>query len=558
MITIENFSEVLGSTGADNLIGSDLDALYGLAGNDTLGAVENTEDVILIGGSGDDLYEGSNNSTLIVVENGNDDNDVGRATGIGFNKDTSFSLEIDEGRHLYVGDTASNQYALLFDWQTPENRIETFELEDGTFSYQDVNGNIRSSPGYLGSVTWEEAISQEAFDLERIGLSIDTIDEAIAQVNTRSVALESLESILNNRSTALESLGLIANNGSAALESQDSIGNLRDVVGSEGDDNILGSNLQILYGLEGNDTLATVEGLLPDGLATTFLVGGSGDTRYRVGNNSTTMVIENGNTDNDVGQATGIGFNKDTSFSLEIDEARHLLVGDLESNQYAFLIDWQDQENRIESFELEDGTFSYQDVVDNFRFLPGYLGSFTWEALGISSAIFDEAIAQVNARSASLEAQDPVTGEIVYRFFDPTAGGHLYTTDVVERDYIVDNLDNYNFEGASYKAADPLTGSPVSVYRFFNPSTGVHLYTIDEVEKDYIIENLDNFSFEGEKFSAYREGIGSTIPIYRFYEPSLGVHFYTPSEVEKDFVEDNLSNYNFEGIAYYANPVDFV
>ncbi len=84
------------------------------------------------------------------------------------------------------------------------------------------------------------------------------------------------------------------------------IGNFREVVGNEGDDNLLGSDLQVLYGLEGNDTLATVEGLLPDSMATSFLVGGSGDNRYRVGNNSTAIIIENSNTDNDVGQATSI------------------------------------------------------------------------------------------------------------------------------------------------------------------------------------------------------------------------------------------------------------
>ena len=334
------------------------------------------------------------------------------------------------------------------------------------------------------------------------------------------------------------------------------IGNFSEVVGSEGVDNLLGSDLQVLYGLEENDTLATAEGSLPDGTATSFLVGGSGDNRYRVGNNSTAIIIENSNTDNDVGQATGIGFNKDTSFSMEIDNGRHLFVGDIESNQYALLVDWQNPENRIENFELEDGTFSYQSVVDNFRSFSGYLGSFTWEELGSSSETFNEAIAQVNTRSATLESQDPITGEIVYRFFNPSIGVHFYTIDEFERDYIVDNLTNYNFEGASYKAADPLTGSPIPVYRFFNPGTGAHLYTISEVEKDFIIDNLDNYNFEGEKFFAYQEDLDSTIPIYRFYEPSLGVHFYTPSEGEKNFVEENLTNYDFEGIAYYAHPVD--
>ncbi|MGB5709626.1 MAG: hypothetical protein WBM44_01760, partial [Waterburya sp.] len=312
MITIGNFNEVIGTRGVDNLTGSDLDALYSVAGNDTLGAVENTEDAILIGGSGDDLYEASNNSTLIVVENGNDDNDVGKATGVGFFKDTSFSLEIDNGRHLYAGDTESNQYYLVVDWQAPENRIETFEAEDGNFSYQDVVDNLRSSPGYQGSFTWEEAIAQEAFDLERLGLSIDTIDEAISQVNSRS----------------------------AALESREPIGNFRDIVGGEGADNLLGTDLQALYGLEGDDTLRAVEVPLPAGTTTLTIsaIGGSGDDTYQLSNNSTAIVIENGNSDNDIGQSTGIGFFSDTSFSLEIDDDRHLFVGDTASNQYALLV----------------------------------------------------------------------------------------------------------------------------------------------------------------------------------------------------------------------------
>lgn len=543
MVAIGNFNEVLGNRGNNNLIASDLDALYGLAGNDTLSAEENTEDAIIVGGSGDDVYEASNNSTLIVLENGDSDNDLGKASGVGFLKDTSFSLEIDEGRHLYFGDTASNQYLLVLDWQTPENQIESIELEDGIFSYQDIQDNLRTSPGYQGNFTWSEAIAQEEFNLERLGLSADTIDETITQLDARATALESREPI----------------------------GNFRDIVGGESADNILGNDLQALYGLEGDDTLKPVAVDLPAGATTNAIafIGGSGDDTYQLADNNTVIAIENGNSDNDVGEATGIGFFSDTSFSVEIDNGRHLYVGDVASNQYTLLVDWQEPENRIETFEVADGTFSYLDIADNIRTSPGYLGSFTWEEviagqafdleeIGLTADTIDDAIAQVDARSAALEAEDPLTGQIVYRFFNPTLGGHLYTVDVRERDFIVDSLDNYNYEGASYKAADPLTGSPVSVYRFFNPSIGVHLYTINEVEKDFVIDNLDNYIFEGAKFSAYQESVGDTIPIYRFYEPSLGVHFYTPNEGEKDFVIDNLDNYDFEGIAYYANPVDLV
>ena len=153
-------------------------------------------------------------------------------------------------------------------------------------------------------------------------------------------------------------------------------------------------------------------------------------------------------------------------------------------------------------------------------------------------------------------------GEVtVFRFFDPNVGSHLYTSSEAESNSIQENLSNYSFEGPSYKALDPLTGEESdnisNVYRFFNPSTGAHLYTASEVERDNIIETLDNFNFEGEQFAVYNTDLGEeTIPIHRFYNPTLGVHFYTPNEAERENVEANLPNYNYEGIAYYAIDLD--
>ena len=194
-MTIGNFSEIVDLDEVNNLDGSDLEILYGLQGNDILTTVEGSlpegaATTILVGGSGDDVYWANDNSATIVIENGNSDNDVARTSGIGFFKDTSFSLEIDNGRHLFVGDTESDQYALFVDWQEPENRIETFEAEDGSASYEEFVNNFRFSDGYEGSFTWEEASSVEDFGLERLGLSEETMDEAIAIINTRNAVLE--------------------------------------------------------------------------------------------------------------------------------------------------------------------------------------------------------------------------------------------------------------------------------------------------------------------------------------------------------------------------------
>lgn len=183
----------------------------------------------------------------------------------------------------------------------------------------------------------------------------------------------------------------------------------------------------------------------------------------------------------------------------------------------------------------------------------------------------DISIVSVNSDDPTKTIDTINSGETtVYRFFNPTKGGHFYTADVNEKNYVQQNLNNYVFEGETYQTVDPVATAQAvgntgdiqgeveseEVYRFFNPTTGVHLYTTSENERDSVIENLDNFVFEGVKFYAYETQVDNSMPIYRFYEPSLGVHFYTPSENEKNSVQENLDNYVYEGVAYYAMPLE--
>ena len=149
-----------------------------------------------------------------------------------------------------------------------------------------------------------------------------------------------------------------------------------------------------------------------------------------------------------------------------------------------------------------------------------------------------------------------LAGDTVYRFFNPSLGGHFYTASEPEKNYVRDNLSNYQYEGESYRAANSQAESAESVYRFFNAQTGFHLYTTDEVEKDYISSSLDHFAYEGSVFDAYETQQTGSIPIYRFYEPTLGTHFYTDDKTEMMSVRENLANYNYEGIAYYALPTE--
>ncbi|MCC0179417.1 hypothetical protein I4641_20865 [Waterburya agarophytonicola K14] len=154
------------------------------------------------------------------------------------------------------------------------------------------------------------------------------------------------------------------------------------------------------------------------------------------------------------------------------------------------------------------------------------------------------------------EDNGDITGDAVYRFFNNNSGVHFYTANETERDAIQE-LDNFNFEGASYSSVDPLSGQPepVPVYRFLNQDTGVHLYTVSDIERD-AVQELDNFNFEGEAFFAYESEVDGSIPIYRFFNNTSGAHFYTPSAGERDSVEANLPEFALEGIAYYALPFE--
>ncbi len=212
------------------------------------------------------------------------------------------------------------------------------------------------------------------------------------------------------------------------------IGNFTEVIGNSNDNILNGLDLQIVFGLAGDDSLSSSVGLLPGGEETTILVGGSADDQYQIAGNSTAIIFENGNSSQDVAIATGLSINSDTSFIAEIDD-RHLYVGDLQSDQYAILVDWQEPENRIETFELSDFTFSYDDLANNFRVLPNYQGNFTWEELeqqdqinlerlGLTPSSIDDSINQVSARASELEADFNTP---IYRFQNSDIPGtYLY------------------------------------------------------------------------------------------------------------------------------------
>ena len=152
------------------------------------------------------------------------------------------------------------------------------------------------------------------------------------------------------------------------------------------------------------------------------------------------------------------------------------------------------------------------------------------------------------------------TTDEVHRFYQFEKGFHLYTIDDVEIDYVREQSASgelsYQYEAEKFRVLsddkDALTGATLegveAVYRFFNTDTGSHLYTTNEVERDFIEDNLPNYNPEGIKYHAFEsqpEGI-ETIPVYRLLNTDTGSHLYTIDQNELNYIQDNLSNFSLE------------
>ncbi|NBC32837.1 MAG: beta-propeller fold lactonase family protein [Alphaproteobacteria bacterium] len=146
----------------------------------------------------------------------------------------------------------------------------------------------------------------------------------------------------------------------------------------------------------------------------------------------------------------------------------------------------------------------------------------------------------------------------VFRFFNTVAGGHFFTTDEGERDLVQDTLPQYNFEGVGFEALPPDNdvAEAVDVFRFFNTQAGGHFFTTDPAERDFVLNNLPQFQPEGVRFDAFETQLEGTVPVYRFFNTDAGGHFFTTNPDERDLVQNTLPQYDFEGVRFYAFPDD--
>ena len=229
--------------------------------------------------------------------------------------------------------------------------------------------------------------------------------------------------------------------------------------------------------------------------------GGAGDDQFTGGSGNDTI---NGGLGTDV-----VVFSGEVSTYTITEVGNTVVVTDSQSNR-----DGSDSLFSIEQYQFSDGTFQLSELLDVTDIDRG-----------------------------------------IYRFFNVDTGTHFLSGSTVERDSVINNLDAFNFEGPTFRAADPTNAAADTVFRFFNTQTGTHFFTQSTVERDNILDTLPQFSFEGEAYKGYTEQVDGSIPLYRFFNTQTGTHFYTAAEAEKDSIIENLPTFNFEGTAYWVDPV---
>ena len=147
----------------------------------------------------------------------------------------------------------------------------------------------------------------------------------------------------------------------------------------------------------------------------------------------------------------------------------------------------------------------------------------------------------------------------VYRFWSASLGRYFYTINEAEKDGLIAEFKHvWAYQGIAYRAySDNVDPDVNPVYRFWSDRLGGHFYTIDASEKDWLIsEHSHMWAYEGVAFYAYSVGKEPTWarPVYRFWSPSRSTHFYTMSEAERNDVLTKYSHiWEEEGIAWYAN-----
>ncbi|NDC96435.1 hypothetical protein EBZ38_17190 [bacterium] len=155
----------------------------------------------------------------------------------------------------------------------------------------------------------------------------------------------------------------------------------------------------------------------------------------------------------------------------------------------------------------------------------------------------DEGVAFNSISPIRQEQAAPTNQLLVYRFADMPGNSHFWTTDLAERDRMINQ--GYNYERVAWNSSALTTTK--KVYRLYSSKMQKHLYTLDENEKN-ILSASGFWVYEG--ISQYMSDAPTARPVYRLYSPVTTNHLWTTDANERDVLVRS-GTFRDEGIAWY-------
>ena len=182
-----------GTDGSDLVFGQSSSVYSSGAGDDTFVSGDDAEFQAFVGGLGTDQYTITKPGVMAVAEVNDGSINILSASGIGFTYDTTFVLTVNDGQHLIVEDTLSDQAVWLIDWDEGGFSSSKAILADGEYTAQFIAENLSLRPNYLGDFSWSELIEMGVYipndmpeliaDAKQWALGADTSNAETVTIN---------------------------------------------------------------------------------------------------------------------------------------------------------------------------------------------------------------------------------------------------------------------------------------------------------------------------------------------------------------------------------------
>ena len=92
----------------------------------------------------------------------------------------------------------------------------------------------------------------------------------------------------------------------------------------------------------------------------------------------------------------------------------------------------------------------------------------------------------------------------VHRFYSDNLKHHFFTADEIEKsDFIQNYPDTWTYEGVAWYADSSNESDTTAVYRFYSPLLQSYHYTTDDVERDWIINTFSSEQWTSQGVAYY-------------------------------------------------------